>query len=312
MYIVLKIISKVFCLLPFNISLTCGKILAQIAWLFIPSHRKKLSRENIQSCLNISEVEAEKISKAAALQFGPMLIEVLCFPKLKSEMKNHVKVIGLNYLTDYINSAEREGRGAVIMTSHSDNWELMGGAYAQYGIPLVGVAKKQREAGADKFVNEYRTLIGMHITYKSGVREMYRMMDEGHFIGLIMDQDVGRHDGAIVKFFNRASTYMTGAAAMSRLKKVPIFPAFMHKNSDDTHTLEIFPPLYCEKTSDKRKDIQQMTQKLATLTEEHIKKYPQEWFWLHDRWKTMRTDFTPEEVAQLNENLGIENEELKS
>ena len=82
------------------------------------------------------------------------MIEVLCFPKLKNEMKNHVKVIGLEYLTDYINSAEREGRGAVIMTSHSDNWELMGGAYAQYGIPLVGVAKKQREAGADKFINE--------------------------------------------------------------------------------------------------------------------------------------------------------------
>ncbi len=306
-YAILKIISKIFCLLPFKVSLAFGKILAQVAWIFLSSRRKKLSRENIQSCLKISEVEAEKISKAAALQFGPMLIEVLCFPKLKSEMQNHVKVIGLENLTNYINSSEREGLGAVIMTSHSDNWELMGGAFAQNGIPLVGVAKKQKAGGADKFINEYRTLIGMHITYRNGVREMYRMMDEGHFIGLIMDQDAGRHDGAIVKFFDRATTYMTGAAAMSRLKKVPIFPAFMHKNSDDTHTLEIFPPLFCEKTSDKRKDIQQMTQKLATLTEQHIKKYPAEWFWLHDRWKSMRTDFTPEEVAQLNEELGIRN-----
>jgi len=133
-YAILKIISKILCLLPFKVSLTFGKILAQIAWIFIPSRRKKLSRENIQSCLKVSEVEAEKISKAAALQFGTILVEVLCFPKLKTEMQNHVKVIGLNYLTDYINSAEREGRGAVIATSHSDNWELMGGAFAQNEI----------------------------------------------------------------------------------------------------------------------------------------------------------------------------------
>lgn len=217
-------------------------------------------------------------------------------------MDKHVKVIGLKHLTAYKNSSER---GAVIMTCHSDNWELMGGAFAQNGIPLVGVAKKQKSEGADKFINEFRTLIGMHITYRSGVREMYKMLDEGHFIGLIMDQDVGRTDGVVVKFFNRATNFVTGAASMSRFRKVPIFPAFMHKNSDGTHTLEIFPPLQVEKTSDKHADIKNMTQQLATLIEEHIKKYPAEWFWLHDRWKSMRVEFEPEEVAEFEKTLGI-------
>jgi len=282
-----------------------GRFLAQVAWIFLPARRKKLAKENVQWCLKVSEQEAERISKVNTLQLGEIFIEVLLFPKLKDEMQSHVKVIGLEHLTNYINSADRQGRGAVIATSHSDNWELMGGAFAQNGIPLVGVAKQQRSQGADKFMNEYRTLIGMHITYKQGVREMYKMLDEGHFIGLIMDQDVGKRDGTIVKFFDRATTYVTGAAAMSRLRKVPIFPAFMHRNLDHTHTLEIFPPLFSEQTQDKRKDIQQMTQKLATLIEQHIKKYPEEWFWLHDRWKAMRTDFTPEEVKQFERELGL-------
>lgn len=290
--------------MPFKISLSVGKFLAKIAWIFLPKRRKKLAKENIKSCLKVEEIEAERIAKISTLQLGTIFAEVLCFPVLKNEMKKHVKVIGLENLTNYINS-EREGRGAIIATSHSDNWELMGGAFAQNGIPLVGVAKKQKSHDADKFMNEYRTLIGMHITYKQGVREMYKMLDEGHFIGLIMDQDVGRRDGAIVKFFDRATTYVTGAAAMSRLKNVPIFPAFMHKNFDNTHTLEIFQPIYCEKTSDKHKDIQRTTQKLATMIEEHIEKYPAEWFWLHDRWKAMRTDFMPEEVQKLNEELGL-------
>ena len=96
---------------------------------------------------------------------------------------------------------------------------------------------------------------------------------------------------------------------MSRFRKIPIFPAFMHKNSDGTHTLEISPPLQVQKTSDKHADIKAMTQQLATLIEEHIKKYPDEWFWLHDRWKSMRLEFEPEEVRKFNLELGIRNEE---
>ena len=258
----------------------------------MPAKRKKLATENICRCLKVSSEEADRIARESTVQFGAMFMEVLSFPKLKKNMQSHVKVVGLEHLTRYKNSSER---GAVIMTCHSDNWELMGGAFAQNSIPLVGVAKKQKSEGADKFINEYRTLIGMHITYRSGVR------------GLIMDQDVGRDDGVIVKFFNQATNFVTGAASMSRFRKIPIFPAFMHKNFDGTHTLEIFPPLQVEKTSDKHADIKSMTQKLATLIEEHIKKYPDEWFWLHDRWKSMRVEFEPEEVEKFNLELGIEN-----
>ncbi len=293
------------CVLPFKISLAIGNAIAALAWIFLPGKRKKIAVENICGCLKVSQDEAEKIAKESTLQFGQIFVEVMIFPELKKTMAEHVKVVGLNYLTDYIKSGERNGRGAVIMTCHSDNWELMGGAFAQNGIPLVGVAKKQKSEGADKFVNEQRTLIGMHITYRSGVREMYKMLDEGHFIGLIMDQDVGRSDGVVVKFFDRATNFVTGAASMSRFRDIPIFPAFMHRNPDKTHTLEIFPPIFTEKTKDKRADIKNMTQKLATLTEEHIKKYPAEWFWLHDRWKSMRVEFTPEEVAEFNRELNL-------
>lgn len=291
-------------MLPLKFALTLGRGLASLIWIFLPAKRKRLATENIRRCLNVTQDEAERIARESTVQFGTIFIEVLSFPKLKKNMAHHVKVIGLKYLTQYKNSSER---GAVIMTCHSDNWELMGGAFAQNGIPLVGVAKKQKSEDADKFINEYRTLIGMHITYRSGVREMYKMLDEGHFIGLIMDQDVGRTDGVVVKFFNQATNFVTGAASMSRFRKVPIFPAFMHKNSDGTHTLEIFPPLQVEKTSDKHADIKLMTQRLAMLIEEHIKKYPDEWFWLHDRWKSMRVEFEPEEVAEFEKSLGINN-----
>ncbi|MBR1730420.1 MAG: lysophospholipid acyltransferase family protein [Selenomonadaceae bacterium] len=298
-YYFVLVISKIVCLLPWSLCKKIADLLATIAYPLVPKRRKKMSRENIMRCLKVDEIEAEKISKASAMQFGSILFEVLRFPVLKDTMKSHVKIEGLNYLTDYINSPDRNGKGAVIATCHSDNWELMGGAFAQYGISLVGVAKKQKSGGMDKFINEYRTLIGMHITYKNGVREMYDMLNEGWFIGLIMDQDTSRHDGVIVKFFDQPTNYVTGAASMSRFKNIPIFPAFMHRNEDGTHTLIVQPAIYVEKTKDKREDIKRTTQQLATLIENHIKNYPEQWFWLHDRWKSMREEFTPEEVAEM-------------
>ena len=200
-YWIAKIFSKFACLIPWQICRFIGWLLGQMSWLFIPMKRKRMACENIMRCLQVDKSESECIAKASWVQFGAMLFEVLRFPVLKDTMKTHVEVEGLEYLTNEIKS-ENGGKGAVIATSHSDNWELMGGAFAQYGISLVGVAKKQKSSGADKFINEYRTLIGMHITYRSGVREMYKMLGEGWFIGLIMDQDTGRQDGTVVKFFN--------------------------------------------------------------------------------------------------------------
>ena len=290
------------CLLPLKFSLTVGRALATLLWLVLPPKRKQIAVDNVKNCLNVDDDEAARIAKAGSVQLGSIFMEVLALPKIKPDMKSYVKIVGLEHLTNYIAST---GRGGVIATSHSDNWELMGGAFAQYGIPLVGVAKKQRSEGADKFICEYRELVGMHITYRNDVREMYKLLDAGHFIGLIMDQDVGRTDGVVVKFFNQATNFVTGAASMSRFRKVPIFPAFMHKNSDGTHTLEVSPPLFVERSTDKHADIKSMTQKLATLIERHVRKFPDEWFWLHDRWKSMREEFTPEEVDAFNCELKI-------
>ncbi len=290
------------CLLPLKFSLTVGRALANFLWLILPPKRKQIAVDNARRCLNVDDDEAARIAKEGSVQLGSIFMEVLALPKIKPDMRSYVKIVGLEHLTNYIAST---GRGGVIATGHSDNWELMGGAFAQYGIPLVGVAKKQRSEGADKFICEYRELVGMHITYRSDVREMYKLLDAGHFIGLIMDQDVGRTDGVVVKFFNQATNFVTGAASMSRFRKVPIFPAFMHRNSDGTHTLEVSPPLFVERSADKHADIKSMTQQLATLIEQHVRKFPDEWFWLHDRWKSMREEFTPEEVDEFNRELKI-------
>jgi len=285
-YYLLKAISAIACLLPRGFVEALGRGLGNFAWLVIPRKRKVLAHDQIVACLGVTDREAERIAKASVVRFGPMLFEVLRFPVIKKNPQAYVRIEGLEKLQ----RGMAEGCGAVIASAHSGNWELMGGAFAMAGIPLVGVAMKQKSSGSDRFINEYRTLIGMHITYKTGVREMFDMLKKGWAIGLIMDQDTNRHDGLVLDFFGQPTNCTPGAASMARFQDVPIFTSFMHRDAQGQHTLFVEGPFHVEKTKDKREDVRQMTQFLTYAIEKHVRKYPEEWFWLHDRWKSIREE----------------------
>ena len=166
----------------------------------------------------------------------------------------------------------------------------MGGAFASAGFPLVGVAKRQSSAGMDRFINEYRSLVGIHVTYRSGVREMFRMIDEGWIIGLISDQDPALRDGVIVDFFGQPTNTFTGAAAIARRCEVPIFPVFIHREENGHHVITVEPPLTVDKTDDRAADVRRVTQCVSDRIEAWVRRYPEEWFWLHDRWKSLREE----------------------
>lgn len=280
MYGVMIILSKFVCVLPLKLRMWIGNLIGNLTWLLVPKKRKIMAMRNIQLSLNTTPQETQIIAKASWTRFGRMIMDVLAIPILPKEIKQRVRFIGI----ENMDKALVDGNGVVLATSHSGNWEMLGAALATSGYPLVGVAQKQANLAMDRFINEYRTLSGMHVTYKSGVREMIRLMGQGMIIGILMDQDAAE-DGVILPFFHREASCPQGTAFLARMKKAPIVPTFITEDKDGYYTITCQAPVYVEETNDKTKDIIRTIQLLNMIIESHIRKHPEEWFWLHNRWK---------------------------
>lgn len=283
MYSLILGISHLICRMPVRLRNWLGAGLGALAWLVVPAKRRHLAYENMRLALKLPPETVKKLVKESVTRFGRMLIAVLYLPKITKEtLDDHVRMVGAEHLT----AALAEGHGAVIATAHSGNWEILGAALAMHGFPLVAVVQKQTNSAMDRFINEYRTLAGMHVTYKSGVREMVHLLGQGMIIGLLSDQDAGSN-GVFVDFFGRTASTPQGAAALARLKAAPILPVFITEEADGRHTILVHPPIRVIKTADRDADIHLATEKITKAVEEHIRRYPAEWFWLHNRWKTL-------------------------
>lgn len=281
LYTFVKLTSRLVCLTPQWLRRLTGDALGNLVWLLVPAKRKTMAFSNIQCSLAVDEATAWEIARNSSTRFGKMFMEVLFFPRIdKHNIRQLVRMEGQEHLAEALSY----GKGAVLATSHSGNWELLGAALAMYDFPIVAVVQKQTNAAMDRFINEYRTMAGMHVTYKTGVRDMIRLLNQGMIVGLLMDQNQHR-SGVIVDFFNRPASTPQGAAALARMNDAPIVPAFITENADGTHTAIIHPIVWAEKGTDRESDVVNTTQVLTKIIEMHIRQHPAEWFWLHNRWK---------------------------
>lgn len=283
-YYLAKAASYTVCVLPKCVRRFLGFAIGKLGWLVVPKWRQQMAIENAQSCLNISQERATKIVKSSVWRFGHMLIEELYFPRIN---KQNIHTLVTYKGEEHLKNAYAEGKGVVFATAHYGNWELTATAVALDGYPEVSIGRRQNNPGMDRFINEYREMHGAKMLYKTSVLEMARLLGSGHCIGLLMDQDAGE-EGMMIDFLGRPSSTPQGPAALSRLKGAPIVPVVSYSTGDGRYIQEFFPPVKTAKTDNKERDIREMTEYLAGIIEREIRLRPQEWFWIHNRWKTKK------------------------
>ena len=181
-----------------------------------------------------------------------------------------------------------EGSNGVIMISaHIGNWEMAPPFVSNYfRRRVVSVARQVSPEPLDRWIYWLRTRFGNTIVDKKGaLPTMARTLKKGNILGILIDQGTKRSEGVEVKFFGRTTTATPVAAILARRFDSTVLLSYCIREPGKYLTLVIEPPLNLQKSDDVHSDLQNNTQIMTDAIERVVKKYPEQWFWFHKRWK---------------------------
>lgn len=229
--------------------------------------------------------ERRKILRGVFTSLGRQLAEVCLFPRYTCENVSRV-VIYDGY--ENFQQAAKRGKGVLFLTAHLGGWELSAFAHALYGHPLHFVMRPLDNPYLDHMVRDYRTMHGnIPILKDDPVRELLRAMKEGATVGILMDTNMMPPQGVFVNFFAIPACTPSGLARIALRTDAAVVPGFtVWDPALRKYRLRFDPALELVRTGDNEADILANTQRFTDVIEDFVRQYPDQWLWVHRRWKT--------------------------
>jgi KDO2-lipid IV(A) lauroyltransferase len=227
--------------------------------------------------------EIEKIARQVFINLAKVVFEVGWSLNLDEiRLSKHFKIDGYHHLK----KAYEKGKGVLLLTAHCGNWELLSVVGAMIKFPISIVVRPLDFKPLDHFIFNLRTRFGGKIIPKQrSIRTIIRSLDRGEMVLLLMDQNVDWYEGVFVDFMGHRACTNKGLALLALKTGAPVVPVFMVREKSGFRA-EFGPEIFTVKTGDKQKDIEINTQEYNRVIENFIRRYPDQWFWVHQRWKT--------------------------
>ncbi len=224
---------------------------------------------------------------ATALDFyrnlGMTLVEFLASGhRSQEDLVANVVVEGVEHVEKLV----AEGRGALFISGHLGNFELMLPRAAVAGFKVNGIVKRQSNQLIDKFYNGIRAREGVGIIHTGGsFPQILGAIERGEMVGILGDQDAGRK-GRFVNFMGRPASVNLGPATLAAKAGCPLLMVFVYRQPDHSHVMRIEPPIEIDPAWDHETTVQRMTEIHTARLEEAVRKAPAMYYWVHRRWKT--------------------------
>ncbi len=281
----LKIVLLSGAILPLSVLRWLGRILARCAVPFLAQERR---REDVHLKIAFPEMEIDcrrNLRKRSELHFGNVLGEIAWL--MHADTRD---VAALCDITgeDHLHRALEAGKGAVLITAHTGNWELLNARLGISGIPMSIAVRNVYDPRIDAIASDLRSRFGAQVIHrddKAG-RRLFAALKSNRVNGLLIDQDIRDIAGAFVPFFGKNAWTPTGAAALALRTGCPMIPAFDHRRPDGRHLVEVHPPLPVPPEGSTEDRIHQLTGAATAAIETHIRAHPEQWVWMHRRWRT--------------------------
>lgn len=270
---------QVASLIPLPVARAMGRGLGRLAYSLVP-RVTKVGRVNLDLAYGdtLSNAEKERILLECCKSLATIGVEFAHIPNIvKHKPKGTFEVRGL----DLVDSA----CGAVGLSAHLGNWELYPPAFRTVTDYSYGVVRPLDDPRLDRRITQIREIGGMSLISKDAAGpELIKRLRAGDFIALLADQSP-RENGVPATFFGQPC-WATVAPAMIALRaRVPLHPISIVRRSDQSYLLEVHPPLEFQRTGNLQEDILNVTQKCQDAIEVIVRKNPEQWLWLHHRWK---------------------------
>ena len=229
--------------------------------------------------------ERRQILRGVFRSLGRQLAEFCRMTRYTPEnTRDWIRTEGLdNYL-----AAKARGNGVLIVTGHLGAWELSSFYHSLMGYPMSMVARPLDNRRLDEFVNGIRCLHGNRVLCKDDfARGLLTAMRRGETVGILMDTNMTPPQGVFVEFFGKQACAASGVARVALKTGAAVLPGFMlWEQAERRYVLHFGSQLEFEQSGDADADIVAATQQCTSAIESWIRRYPDQWLWIHRRWKT--------------------------
>jgi Kdo2-lipid IVA lauroyltransferase/acyltransferase len=195
--------------------------------------------------------------------------------------------------------ARQKGKGTLVVTAHIGNWELIGVVYALLGIKLHIVARDIKNPRLNRLWIDLRQSSGLEqISAKrrqGGLKQMLMALKKNETVAIVLDQNMSADKGVFVEFFGKPACTLDLVAVLAKRTGAAVVPAFTFRKPDGTHHAVIHPPLEWEDVGngESHADVVHNTQRYTRLIEAAVREHPDQWLWLHRRWKVQPNEGPP-------------------
>jgi Kdo2-lipid IVA lauroyltransferase/acyltransferase len=276
---------KAMGLLPRSVARLVGAAFAAVAYR-VRTPLRRAAQTNLRIAFpEISETKRDEIIRRMVRQIGWMAAEFSQLPKYsRDNIENIVVIDGF----ENFDAAKRRGKGVLFLTGHMSAWELSSFAHALYGYPLHFLVRPVSNRRVDALVNGYRCLSGNKpIDKNKSARAILKVLADAGTVGILMDHNTSLDEGVFVDFFGVPASTSSGLARLALRTDAAVVPGFLlWDGSRRKYRLRFEPKVELSRTGDEECDVRENTQRFTRVIEEFVRAHPDQWLWVHKRWKT--------------------------
>jgi Kdo2-lipid IVA lauroyltransferase/acyltransferase len=270
--------------LPLRSGIALARIVGRFGFWF-PKLRRTGERNLQLAFPDLPDAERRRLLLGSFENLGRLLAIFSRFTKTKGDsLKDLIECEGLHRLQ----AAAGKKHGVILFTGHIGAWELSSFGLSLFGHPLSFLVRRIDNPKIEEMIDRARRSLGNRTIDKtSAAREMLQILKDGGTLGILVDLNTLDREAIFVDFFGRPASTTFIVAKLALRTGAEVLPVFAPWNEERKRfSLIVDEPLRIERTGDENEDARLLTQQYTRVVEAYVRKYPNQWLWIHRRWKT--------------------------